>query len=341
MSRFSLLLLVALAAFAGAAQQRKKPPIVLTRELLNLCKGQPSITTNSEQKRLKWMVAASGEASVLLKSSAQHQAACWMLYTDSASKGRSESHFLQRYAVAVLHFATTKSNTTAWDWQMAVDEPWAIGTAGRWMRPRLHECSWYGVRCYWRTKQIHELDLGYLKLDGLIPREVSLLTGLKDLDLHANDFQGIVPLKLSFLHNLEYLRLHMNGLFGSLQPEMVHWKKLKELHLFGNYFGGSVPAELSKLTHLEVIDLYANQFDGQLPSSIGKLKKLKYLDVHDNNLTGSVPKEICNLKLPDLIADCLGPKPEVKCDCCTICCRGLPDFKCVDVKTGNEIVYHK
>lgn len=324
----------------------KKPPIVLTRELVNMCKGQAPVAGSGMEKRLKWLVAATGEASLLMRTSPQHQAACWTLYTDklSSKRGGNEFAFLQRYALAVLHFATTKSNTTAWDWPMAADEPAvAASSHGNWMRVNVHECSWYGVKCHRRTKVIYELNLGFLKLDGIIPRELSLLTGLKDLDLHGNDFQGVVPIKLVHaLTNLEYLRLHMNGFFGALQREITGMAKLKELYLFGNYFGGTIPEELADLKHLEVIDMYANQLEGTIPSALGKLKKLRSLDLHDNNLTGKVPREICALRhLTELIVDCLGPKPEVQCDCCTICCRGLPDFKCVDVKSGLEIRYGK
>ena len=88
---------------------------------------------------------------------------------------------------------------------------------------------------------------------------------------------------------------------------------------------------------LHILSAAHSQFEGRIPTELGKLKKLQSMDLHDNNLTGSVPREICNLKLKELVVDCLGPNPEVKCDCCTICCRGLPDFKCVDTKTGQEI----
>jgi hypothetical protein len=81
--------------------------------------------------------------------------------------------------------------------------------------------------------------------------------------------------------------------------------------------------------------LYANQLSGTIPSELGKLKQLQSLDLHDNNLVGSMPKEICNLKLKELVADCLGPNPEVQCSCCTKCCRGLPDMVCRDVATGQ------
>jgi len=261
----ALLLLALLACnpqhgVVSAAKTAKKPqPVVLTRELLNLCRGQRAISSKADQKRLKWLVAASGESSLLLSTSPQHQAACWTLYNDPASHKRGkEQLYLQRYALAVLHFATTKSNTTAWDWPMATDTtPEKANRHGDWMA-QAHECTWYGVVCHRRTKVVKELNLGFMKLDGLVPRELSLLTGLKDLDLHANDFQGVVPHKIvDRLSNLEYLRLHMNGFFGMLHKELVGMKKLKELYLFGNYFGGSIPKELSELKNLEVIDLYA------------------------------------------------------------------------------------
>ena len=244
---------------SAVTTKTKKPPIVLTRELLNLCRGERSISSKSDQKRLKWLVSASGEASVLLSSSPQHQAACWMLYKDPTARSvGNEGRYLQRYALAVLHYASTKSNTTAWDWPMATDtSPEKAQRHGDWMA-QSHECKWYGVVCHRRTKVVTELQLGFMKLDGLIPRELSLLTGLKDLDLHANDFQGIVPLKIvDQLSNLEYLRLQMNGFFGMLNKELVGMRKLKELHLFGNYFGGTIPIELANLKNLEVIDLYA------------------------------------------------------------------------------------
>ena len=86
------------------------------------------------------------------------------------------------------------------------------------------------------------------------------------------------------------------------------------------------------------IDLYANQLSGRIPSELANLPKLQKLDLHDNNLTGTMPKEICDRKLPVLIADCLGFNPEVRCDCCTVCCKGLPDMKCKDTKTGKVVV---
>jgi hypothetical protein len=50
-----------------------------------------------------------------------------------------------------------------------------------------------------------------------------------------------------------------------------------------------------------------------------------------------MPKEICAKKLDTLVADCHGKKPEVKCDCCTICCEGMPSMTCFDQKTGKRV----
>ena len=111
--------------------------------------------------------------------------------------------------------------------------------------------------------------------------------------------------------------------------------------MFGNYFASTIPTYLAELSKLEVVDLYANQFQGKIPTQLGLLKRLKYLDLHDNDLTGTMPKEICNLHLDELIADCLGPRAEIQCECCTVCCKGQMDGtlvrKCVDVKTGTEV----
>ena len=95
---------------------------------------------------------------------------------------------------------------------------------------------------------------------------------------------------------------------------------------------------LKLLFAAEVIDLYANQLSGRIPSELANLPRLRKLDLHDNNLTGTIPKAICDRKLPVLIADCLGFNPEVKCDCCTVCCRGLPEMKCKDIKTGQVVI---
>lgn len=328
---------------AKAKKKKPGPKVEVLPKHMQLCAGKKPLNAKKDAEHLSWLLEASGDASLTFPTSPQHMAACWILYDDAKqSSGRSKYLYLQRYALVALHISTTKSNTTIWDWPLAADEPSTLVTRGHWGSTQFHECKWYGVHCN-LSKKAERLDLGFLKLDGLLIRELSLLTALKDLDLHANDFQGVLPNKMmDSLVNLQAFRLHMNGFFGALPSEVASMTNLKDFLLFGNYMSGAIPTVLGDLKHLEILDLYANNFAGKIPTHLGKLKKLTYLDLHDNDLTGTVPSEICKLpKLTTLVADCLGPRAEVQCACCTICCKGQMDGtyyrKCVNMKTGKEI----
>jgi Leucine rich repeat len=337
--------------------------------------------TKVNRQRLSWLLQVAGYSDLTLLSSStpQHRAACWMLYQNKRLPSR-KILFIQRYVMAILHFATqdpkqeastaTKITSSTWDWPMIRSFDPNIGT-GNWMHPTKHECEWFGVVCqhHWKvamhglfipswifaaisgnTRVITGLELSFLKLNGLLPRELSELPYLQELDVHGNDLQGVLPHKIvASLHQLQYLRLQMNGFFGAIPREIVNGlsHSLTELTLFGNYFNSKIPTQLGGLTKLTHLDLYANNFEGTIPYELGQLKQLEYLDLHDNDLRGSVPADVCKLrtagKLKDLIADCLvtkqTPQPEVSCNCCTVCCAGLPVMKCVDVATGTEIKY--
>lgn len=192
----------------------------------NMCNGIPTITRKHD-KTLQWLFQNVGEANIVSKSSPQHEAACWML--------RSGKKFTpQRFVLAVVYYATKGAK---WD----VNTDWLTSK---------NECSWYGVECNSFGKVIN-LDLGYIKVDGLVPREIGLLSELQDLDLHGNDLQGVIPHKLmTGLKKLEYLRLQMNGMFGAIHKEIVNMKNLKQLFLYGNYIAGTIPKELAQLKKL-------------------------------------------------------------------------------------------
>ena len=200
----------------------------------DLCGGKPTITKKHE-KTIKWLLQNVGEGSLVLSSSPQHEAACWML--DNLNKHKFSA---QRFALAVLYYATKGMSWTT----DTVDNGWVS---------HKHECNWYGVKCgnFMLGRKVLELDLGFLEVNGLLPRELGLLESLIDLDLHGNDLQGVIPHKImAGLKNLKYLRLHMNGMFGSIHKEITNMKKLKHLILFGNYMGGTIPKQLSELKSL-------------------------------------------------------------------------------------------
>lgn len=318
------------------------------RSLQNLCSdiGKPALQGRKHAKLLSWLLQATSEASLKLKASPQHQAACYAIFQDPMRKKTQSNRaaFRQRYALSVFFIATKGLEA----WYPDVGNPNATTSAikdegaNKWLG-NTHECTWYGVRCTanipFMARTVTGLDITFFGVGGMLPRELALLDSLKEIDLHGNDLQGVLPnMAVVNWKKMESLKLHMNGFFGNLLKEMGAMKNLKELILFGNYFAGTIPRELSKMKKLEVIDLYANQLSGRIPSELANLPKLQRLDLHDNNLVGTMPVEICRRNLPVLVADCLGSNPEVRCDCCTVCCRGLPDMICKDVKTGKKVI---
>jgi hypothetical protein len=218
----------------------------------DLCRGHPTIKAKHE-KGLQWLFKHIGETQVVSTTSPQHEAACWMFRQSSSWKP-------QRFVMAVIYYAT--KGGSRWEF------------SDHWLTASKHECFWYGVKCN-LMRQVVELDLGYIEVDGLIPREIGLLKELRDVDLHGNELQGVIPHKIMVGNSkLEYLRLQMNGLFGAIHKEIRNMKRLKELYLYGNYLAGTIPKELASLKHLEIVDLYANQLTGTIPSELGKMAQL-------------------------------------------------------------------
>lgn len=214
----------------GAKTIKKNTNQAVYQKYADMCNNQPTLTRKHD-KALRWLFDTIGETLIVTPNSPQHEAACWMFQNNPSAGGKISP---QRYVMAVIFFATKGTK-------------WEINT--NWMTKK-HECSWYGVECNLFQKVIG-LDLGFIQVDGLVPREIGLLTELRDLDLHGNDLQGVIPHKLMMgLKKLEYLRLHMNGMFGAIHKEITHMSRLKELHIFGNYVAGTIPKELAQLKKL-------------------------------------------------------------------------------------------
>ena len=249
-STLALCLVLLLSSTLICEAKTKKKPLHEIHK--NLCQGLPKIQKKHEND-LQHLFKTFGELKITGKTP-QNEAACWMF-----RQGRSYNS--QRYALAVIYYS---SKGVTWDFN------------ANWMTPK-HECLWYGVTCNLLRKVI-ELDLGYIELEGLVPRELGLLDGVRDLDLHGNDLQGVLPHKLLVgMGKIQYLRLQMNGLFGSIHKEITRMSNLKELYLFGNFFSGIIPKQLSELKRLEILDLYANQLSGTIPKELAKIPNLSTL----------------------------------------------------------------
>jgi len=328
-SATTLILLISLLIFPIHAI---KKATIDTKKYASVCvqngKGYRRIQDNDSRGHaiLRLVIEVSTASSIIAPDSPQHKALCYMLYDDGKKvdprvmKGR----FLDRYALVVFYM-----NTKGPGWLRS----------DNWLTKE-DECSWFGITCtapYIGRKRITGIDITFNKITGIIPRELAYISELEFLDLNGNSLQGVIPyLMLSSLQKLTKLHLHMNDLFGNIPKEIGELKNLKELTLFGNFFFGKLPSEISNLKKLEILDLYANNLSGTPPADIGKMKNLKEFYFNDNEFVGTVPKEICSLKLKNLQADCLGYNPEIKCDCCTVCCKGLPDPKCKDMRPAAQ-----
>ena len=145
------------------------------------------------------------------------------------------------------------------------------------------------------------LILGFNRLIGLIPPEMSRLGNLQRLYLGENQLTGSIPSELGNLANLQELSLEQNQLTGSIPPELGNLANLQDLGLSNNELTGPIPPELGNLANLKYMDLVSNELTGPIPSELGKLANLERLALFNNELTGSIPPELGNLaNLQDL-----------------------------------------
>lgn len=327
MKILNCLILVA-GVLLNRADAARKQPAIDTRRYANICLHRVPIKENDSRGHaiLKTAIEVSSLSSILSRESPQHKAMCWMLYDDplKLNPRSSRGRFLDRYGLVTFYL-----NTKGPGWVRS----------DHWLSKE-SECSWYGIKCNGSvpglSSRVTSVDLSFNKVSGIIPAELGYLSELQELDLNGNELQGVVP-QLIFvnLKKLQKLNLHMNDLFGQIPTEIGMLKNLKELTLFGNFFFGKVPTQLGNLKKLRILDLYANNLTGAIPTQLGDLKNLKEFHINDNELVGRMPREICKMKLEHLVSDCLGARPEVPCECCTVCCQGLPDPKCKDMKATS------
>ncbi|XP_057761110.1 receptor-like protein EIX2 [Arachis stenosperma] len=85
------------------------------------------------------------------------------------------------------------------------------------------------------------LDLSNNRLDGLIPEELSSLSGLHGLNLSYNNLSGEIPETIGDMRSLESLDFSHNHLFGAIPNSMSSLTFLSHLNLSNNNFSGPIP----------------------------------------------------------------------------------------------------
>eukprot|EP00934_Nitzschia_sp_Nitz4_P008520 Nitzschia sp. Nitz4//scaffold322_size40381//8691//10223//NITZ4_007554-RA/size40381-augustus-gene-0.55-mRNA-1//-1//CDS//3329547809//8510//frame0 len=215
--------------------------------------------------------------------SPQRKAFHWMA-TDSITDEIGHTQFTQRYAMAVLYYAT---NAVANDDESNPD-PWV--SAHLWLSDH-KVCKWYGIDCN-DEDHIVAIELPENNLSGSLPSELLIIAStLKTMDLTSNyiclsgsDFDVFTSLT-----RLETLMLEDNYLHyhEGVPSQFANLVDLRKLVLSLNDLSGKledehiVLAKMTKLTHLE---MEATSFSGTMPAAVGELSSLVYLYMRDNNM---------------------------------------------------------
>jgi Leucine rich repeat len=209
----------------------------------------------------------------------QMKALDWIANRDTLRLEPDAGHLLQRYALAVLYFATTELG-----WKRELN----------WLAP-VHECEWSGeggVRTCDTDRRVTDVSL-WNNLKGTLPVELGALSKLQILYLARNHLYGTVPTELGQLTELKYLGLQFNRLTGTFPAD---------------YFGG--------LTKLRTIYLEKNDLTGTIKRT-DPLCQLKFDaspppgQPHSGGVLRQVTSDCRQLVKWKL--------PEVDCGCCSKC----------------------
>ncbi|KDP36592.1 hypothetical protein JCGZ_08359 [Jatropha curcas] len=86
------------------------------------------------------------------------------------------------------------------------------------------------------------IDLSSNKIEGEIPREIAILSSLRQLNLSNNKLSGAIPKEIDGLKQLESLDLSQNQLSGRLPASISNSNFLNTLNLSHNNFLGKIPS---------------------------------------------------------------------------------------------------
>jgi hypothetical protein len=223
--------------------------------------------------------------------SPQQMALQWLAKEDLANLDTDHPFLIERYALAVLYFATG-GTTNQWE------------NADNWLSAK-GICVWYGIECipidiedptkedtttmvYNENAPVIGIKLTANKMQGELPIELGGLNHLVTLELSENELSGKVPTELGNLPFLRYLYLRKNGLVGSLPTQIGKLTTLHDLHLGENNLEGKLPLEIANLVELRAFGIDSNLFSGSVPNLVG-LSRLAILYLDDNRLLGTIP----------------------------------------------------
>jgi hypothetical protein len=203
-------------------------------------------------------------------------------------------------------------------WFQQTGRPSWTNTSG-WLSA--NECTWRGIRCNFTQVEgvvgLQETVIGLrLKnnlINGTLPPDLGLLTGLTVVDFNTNFITGTIPNEFGALTNIVEFGAHENALNGTLPLSLGAWNKIQVFDMDVNKLTGSLPTSLANWTM--ILEIYAdvNKLVGTIPDYIRTWTKLKQAWLEKNLFVGSLPTGVCALpNLIGLFVDC----NITNCTCC-------------------------
>jgi len=223
--------------------------------------------------------------------SPQQRALLWLLDNVNLNS-YTNSKKIQRYALAVFYYST---NGHQWSNNL-------------WWLSQEDECMWFNKQVatgyptceistsFERTKTFTSLDLSFNNVQGTIPPEIGLLSGLRRLDLDGGPsgfLTGTLPSQLGELYLMEAFSARGNQLEGTLPIEIGNWELVRGIELSFNRLTGGLPGSISSMVWLTELNLEMNDLSGPLPSAeLGTLTNLFKLSLGGNSFSGVIPSEL-------------------------------------------------
>ena len=174
-------------------------------------------------------------------------------------------------------------------------------------------CSWEGVRCRGRHRQVVALSLPPRRLAGVLSPAIGNLSSLRFLNLSDNGFHKDIPASLGHLRHLHTLDLSSNAFSSEIPANLSSCTNLTTVLFHSNQLSGHIPSELGdKLTRLKNIIMYKNNLIGTIPASLANLSSLLVLSLSFNQLEGTIPPGlggILGLRRFDLAFNRLSDEP--------------------------------
>jgi hypothetical protein len=197
-----------------------------------------------------------------LTDGAENRALAWLVSDDplvlDPTLANDQQRIRQRYALLNIWFNSVNQWNNETGWTIIEDE-----CAG-----------WFGVTCD-DSQVVITIDLEDNNVQGILPADIALLSGLVTLNLDGNVIEGELPASLATLPNLEVLFLGINFFVQDLSAyDFSGLTSLTVMDLSNNGFSGNIPDSIWSLTTLKFLVLDENEFSGELSGSISQLSSL-------------------------------------------------------------------